>query len=115
MEDKEEQKLPHSELVYESSTGLRLYSKPEIEAFKGKYDKDGFYIVEEVDGAGFFDAHGFYFNKDGFNEIGGFYDPQTGDYVCPDDFGEEMDDYYDELIGEEDDDESGPVEDQEEY
>ena len=116
MEDKEEQKVPSEEFVYDHDTGLRIYSKQEIEAYKGKYDKDGFYTVEEEDGAGFFDNHGFYFDKDGFNKIGGSYDPETGEYRCPpDDFGAEMDDYYDEELYGEENDQSGPNEDQEEY
>ena len=47
---------------------------------------------------------GYYFDKNGFNEIGGSYDPWTGVYVPPYS-GDDIDqyaDYYDELIGSDD-------------
>lgn len=47
---------------------------------------------------------GYYFDKNGFNEIGGSYDPGTGVYVPPYS-GDDIDqyaDYYDELIGSDD-------------
>jgi predicted XRE-type DNA-binding protein len=90
-------------LQYDES-GLTIYPKSYIEAQKGKYDDDGFYILEE---GGFFDDHGYHFDKSGFNEVGGFYDPDTGDYVSPGDFDTDHDkiaDYYDELCGAEGED-----------
>lgn len=60
-----------------------MCSKIYIEAMKGKYDNDGFYLLEE---GGFFDDHGYFFDKSGFNDIGGFYDPENGDYVDPSEF-----------------------------
>lgn len=78
--------------------GLRIFSKAEIEQLPGKFDNDGFYLLDQ---GGFFDDFGYYFNKDGFNEIGGFYDPEKGDYIDPNDFEEDyntfLEDYYDEL------------------
>ena len=86
-------------LQYDES-GLIIYPKSYIEGQKGNYDKDGFYILDE---GGFFDDHGYHFDNNGFNEIGGFYDPDTGEYVCPSDFDNEMnnkiEDYYNELCG----------------
>ena len=80
--------------------GMIIYPKSYIEDQNGKYDQDGFYILSE---GGFFDDHGYHFNKDGFNEIGGFYDPDTGEYISPDDFDDEtqnkIEDYYNELCG----------------
>ena len=49
---------------------MRVYSKKEIEEFEGEYDKDNFYILKNKD---FFDNLGYYFDTDGFDEIGGFY------------------------------------------
>ena len=49
--------------------------KPELRP--GKYDDDGFYILEE---GGFLDPLGVYFDKDGFDVDGGHYDDQ-GFYV----------------------------------
>jgi hypothetical protein len=56
----------------------KSFTKEEIEAQKGKYDEDGFYILDE---GGFYDDMGYYFNKEGFDEFGGFYDQETGYYV----------------------------------
>ena len=51
--------------------GLRVFSKEEIEANEGKYDNDGFYILPD---GSFYDYQGYYFDKDGFDANGGFYD-----------------------------------------
>lgn len=59
---------------------MRIYSKEQIEVFKGEYDKDNFYILEKGD---FFDPYGYYFDTDGFDAIGGFYQDSTGIYVSP--------------------------------
>jgi len=48
-----------------------MYSKAEIEASEGKFDKDGFYIL--TDGS-YYDYQGFFFDKNGFDLNGGFYD-----------------------------------------
>ena len=82
---------------------------------KGKYDEDGFFILEE---GGFYDPEGFYFDKSGFDGIGGYYD-EAGQYVAPpglkdaiagtfqyaaqDDQDIEYADYYEELMGGESD------------
>lgn len=47
------------------------HTKEEIEANEGNYDNDGFYILKAGD---FFDPEGFYFDKDGYDGIGGYYD-----------------------------------------
>jgi hypothetical protein len=52
--------------------GLKQFSKADIEAQPGSYDNDGFYILED---GSFYDHMGYFFDKDGFNEIGGYYDP----------------------------------------
>ncbi len=43
--------------------------KPELRP--GKYDEDGFYILDE---GGFLDPIGAFFDKDGFDVDGGHYD-----------------------------------------
>ena len=62
---------------------LKVHTKEEIDANPGKYDDDGFYLLDD---GGFYDDHGYYFNSNGFNQIGGFYDPDSGEYICPEDF-----------------------------
>ena len=77
--------------------GLKQYNQAEIESHEGEYDKDGFYLLTE---GGYFDHLGYYFDKDGYNEIGGYYDPVMGIYISPDEnVDEQMADYYDELCG----------------
>jgi LysM repeat protein len=80
---------------------LKVHSKDEIEAKPGKYDDDGFY---NLDDGGFYDDHGYFFDKDGFNELGGFYDPETGEYISPEyfdqDYIEALKDYYNDLEAE---------------
>ena len=51
----------------------KKFSKEEIEGHEGKYDEDGFFILP---GADFFDPEGFYFDKKGFDGIGGYYDKE---------------------------------------
>jgi len=60
----------------------------------------------------YYDYQGYYFDSQGFDANGGFYDKVTGEYVDPREFEEEDNqefaDYYDELCGsssDEDDDE----------
>ena len=79
----------------------KQFSRQEIEKHAGSYDKDGFYILEDNS---FFDYQGFFFDKDGYDEIGGYYDPTTGHYVAPpddllDEDNSSIDDYYEELQG----------------
>ena len=81
---------------------LKQFSRKHIESQHGHYDNDGFYLLQDGD---FYDAHGFYFNKDGFNDQGGFYDPGSGEYVDPNDTGAA--DYYEELCGASQDSDSG--------
>ena len=61
----------------------RKYDKEEIAKFdsagKGKYDADGFYILSTGE---YFDPEGYYFNKQGFDEFGGYYD-KNGEYIAP--------------------------------
>jgi len=87
-----------------SDQNQRRYTREEIEAHPGKYDADNFYIL--LDGA-FFDHAGYYFDKEGLDEIGGFYDENSGVYQPPPKFNgeEELDDYYDELFGSESEEE----------
>lgn len=96
----------------------KQHTKEEIESKEGKYDDDGFYILPDGD---FFDPEGFYFDKAGYDGIGGYYDKE-GQYVPPpglkdatagtfqyDEQYIEYADYYDELMGdsdEEDEDET---------
>ena len=89
----------------------KLHSKQEIESKEGKYDEDGFYILQDGD---FFDPEGYYFDKQGYDGIGGYYNDK-GQYVPPpglkdpnagtfqyEDQDLEYADYYDELIGDSD-------------
>ena len=54
-------------------------SMEEIQKFPGHLDDDGFYILDE---GGFYDPHGFYYDKDGIDAIGGFYN-NAGVYIAP--------------------------------
>ena len=51
----------------------------EIQKFAGHFDEDEFYILDE---GGFYDPHGFYYDKHGVDAIGGFYD-SAGVYIAP--------------------------------
>ena len=53
-------------------------TRAEIEAKEGQYDEDGFYNLPDKS---FYDPAGYYFNKDGYDEFGGYYDDQSGSYV----------------------------------
>ena len=69
------------------STLLKKHTKEEIEKQKGEYDEDGFYIIEEggentETNGGYFDPLGYYFDKDGFDAVGGQYDKE-GYYIRP--------------------------------
>lgn len=63
------------------SASLIKYTKEEIEAeHEGAYDQDGFFIVKE-DGS-YYDPLGYYFDKNGFDGVGGTYD-NDGYYIQP--------------------------------
>ncbi len=51
----------------------------QIKQLPGKFDQDQFYILEE---GGFYDPTGKYFNKDGKDAKGGYYNDQ-GVYIPP--------------------------------
>ena len=60
---------------------LRKYTKTEIESRgRGSYDDDGFYIID-ADGS-YYDPLGYYFDRDGFDSVGGQYD-KNGYYIKP--------------------------------
>lgn len=63
-------------------------TRAEIEAKEGKYDEDGFYNLPDKS---FYDPAGYFFNKDGYDEFGGYYDNHTGHYVPGSGF---EDEYY---------------------
>lgn len=80
----------------DGNNGLKRYTKEYIEKQTGSYDDDGFYLLQEGD---YFDTFGFYFDVEGFDEIGGFYDQNTGAYKAPPaEYGNE-DDYVNEASG----------------
>lgn len=54
-------------------------SKEVIVKKKGSYDQDNFYILEDES---FYDPFGFYFNQEGRDEAGGYYDDH-GYYISP--------------------------------
>ena len=56
----------------------------------------------------FFDHHGYYFDMEGLDEVGGFYEEKSGVYIPPPEFNaeEELDEYYDELCGSESEEEA---------
>lgn len=51
------------------------HSMQEIKERQGEYDKNGFYRMPDGD---FFDPYGHYFNKDGYDLLGGYYDKNSG-------------------------------------
>lgn len=53
-------------------------SKDEINKLAGHLDGDGFYILDD---GGFYDPLGYYFDKNGFDALGGKYD-ERGVYVA---------------------------------
>jgi hypothetical protein len=53
--------------------------KSDFEKLKGRYDEDGFFILES---GAYYDPFGFYFDSEGNDEAGGRYD-DTGYYVSP--------------------------------
>ena len=49
---------------------LKPISNDEIKRKEGKFDEDGFFILTE---GGFYDPAGYYYNKDGKDAVGGYY------------------------------------------
>lgn len=79
-------------------------SREEIEAQKGDYDEDGFYVLEDES---FYDPWGYWFDSHGYDEFGGYYD-YSGFYVPGEGYEEEYYQNYghiedDELQGYDDD------------
>lgn len=66
-----------SEVEKPTQRVMRKTSKEEIEKQPGKYDDDGFYLLDD---GGFFDPNGYFFDKDGFDANGGKYS-EEGVYV----------------------------------
>ena len=58
---------------------LTKLTKEEVEKLEGRYDDDGFYLLEQ---GGYYDPLGYYFDKDGFDSVGGQYDKE-GYYIQP--------------------------------
>ena len=56
---------------------MKKTSREDIDKQKGKYDEDGFYILDEGD---FYDPNGYYFDTKGFDASGGSYD-LDGNYI----------------------------------
>ena len=72
--------------------GKPLSWKEIQEKYKGYIDDDGFYVLEDENGnpkGSFFDIYGYYFDEDGYDEFGGYYDGH--DYVPGDYY---FDEYY---------------------
>ena len=68
--------------MVEAIADSRLVSKlthQEIQKLPGHFDDDGFYLLDE---GGFYDTHGFHYDKNGVDAIGGFYD-SSGVYIAP--------------------------------
>lgn len=57
----------------------KQFSEEEIKAKQGKFDEDNFYILPDGD---FYDNEGYYFDVEGFDELGGYYD-DNGEYIAP--------------------------------
>lgn len=57
---------------------VKKYTRQEIENRPGEYDADSFYMLP---GGDFFDPQGYYFDKKGFDQLGGYYDKESGQYV----------------------------------
>ena len=47
-----------------------------------------------MDNGGFYDAMGYLFNNDGYDEFGGFYDQQTGYYIPGEDYRKEYEENF---------------------
>ena len=75
------------------SAQLVKYSFEEIEKEEGQYDKDDFYLLKD---GGYYDPLGYFFDKDGFDGVGGTYD-QEGYYIQPQlheaVYGDDIEDY----------------------
>lgn len=82
---------------------LEKLSPEEVKKLEGEFDQDGFYILKE---GGYYDPLGYYFDKDGFDGVGGTYSKE-GYYIQPEQdeayYGDDIEDYTldDEDLGEE--------------
>ena len=54
-------------------SGVIPLSKAEIEKLEGEYDQDDFYKLKD---GSFYDPLGYYYNKDGIDAVGGYYDEE---------------------------------------
>ena len=62
-----------------------------IQAEHGYYDEFGFYILlneDETERGDFYDPNGYYFDKEGYDEFGGYYDDDLN-YVPAEEYKEE--------------------------
>ncbi len=57
-------------VMYTANQGTQ-HAKEEILDQEGYYDEHGFYMLPEGD---FYDPNGYYFDKEGYDEFGGYYD-----------------------------------------
>ena len=62
-------------------TDLKKYTIEEIESYGGYYDQELNYVL---DGGDYFDQNGYYYDKDGFDESGGYFDYEINEYVSAD-------------------------------
>lgn len=84
---------------YKATEG-KQESQATIEAENGYYDEDGFYIIHNEDGTergDFYDPNGFYFDQEGYDKFGGYYDDDLN-YIPGKEYEEE---YYRRLKEEE--------------
>lgn len=77
MSEQTEHKASEQKQQREEARIMKKTSKEDIQKQTGKYDDDGFYILEEGD---FYDPNGYYFDKKGFDASGGSYD-EDGNYI----------------------------------
>ena len=60
---------------------LKRYTIEEINSYNPKVDGDGYYVLE---GGDYFSLEGYYYDADGYDENGGYFDQDTGKYVLAD-------------------------------
>lgn len=84
---------------YKANMGEAI-SKEEMEKMTGEYEDDGFYVLEA---GGYYDLNGYYFDKDGYDAYGGYY--ENGYYVPGPEHAEEYYRRYEEAYGVEQEDE----------
>ena len=71
-------------------------AREEYEKQKGKYDEDGFYVLEN---GSFYDPNGYYFDEEGYDIFGGYY--ENGEYVPGPEHAEAYYKLFDEYYGQE--------------